>query len=143
MQPFLLYDRPRKMSCNTALFPISVQHQDLFVPLHLVVISQNREAPNNDLPLSMDCFANCTTGEDLEAIWWAVAIAAGNSSSPEQVLAMRPRFSSSAPVSVEEVRIMSIAFCFPKTRVSRCVPPAPGIVPTANSGKPNFASMVA
>ena len=34
---------------------------------------------------------------------------------------------------------MSIAFDLPTARVSRCVPPAPGITPRLISGWPNFA----
>ena len=34
---------------------------------------------------------------------------------------------------------MSIALALPTARVSRCVPPAPGMTPSVISGWPNFA----
>jgi hypothetical protein len=41
---------------------------------------------------------------------------------------------------VRPVRISSIAFALPIARVSRCVPPAPGMTPSLISGWPNWAS---
>ena len=37
------------------------------------------------------------------------------------------------------VRFRSIAFALPTARVSRCVPPMPGMTPSLISGWPNFA----
>ena len=50
----------------------------------------------------------------------------------------RERWASSAERK-RPVRIMSIASALPTARVSRCVPPAPGMTPTPVSGWPNCA----
>lgn len=54
--------------------------------------------------------------------------------------ATRPRRSASAAVSCSPVRMSSMALDFPTARMSRCVPPTPGIVPNLISGCPNLAS---
>ena len=52
----------------------------------------------------------------------------------------RPIASASRAVIVRPVRISSIARALPIARVSRCVPPAPGMTPSLISGWPNRAS---
>ena len=53
--------------------------------------------------------------------------------------ATRPERSASAASIMRPVRIRSIAFALPTARVSRCVPPMPGMTPSLISGWPNFA----
>ena len=55
----------------------------------------------------------------------------------------RPRASASVAVIDRPVRISSIARALPIARVSRCVPPAPGMTPIRISGWPNVASSAA
>lgn len=62
------------------------------------------------LPFNIDCLANLITGVERDAIVCAEAIAAGKSSSSENTLATRPSWQSSSPVTVEEVKIISIAY---------------------------------
>lgn len=38
------------------------------------------------------------------------------------------------------MKIRSLAFEIPSTRVARCVPPAPGMIPSAVSGRPSFVT---
>ena len=51
----------------------------------------------------------------------------------------RPQRSASVASIMRPVSTMSIAFDLPTKRGRRCVPPAPGIVPSVISGWPNFA----
>ena len=53
--------------------------------------------------------------------------------------ATRPERSASAASIMRPVRHMSIALALPTARVSRCVPPMPGMTPSLISGWPNFA----
>ena len=50
-----------------------------------------------------------------------------------------PERSASAASIMRPVRHISIAFALPTARVSRCVPPAPGMTPSLISGWPNLA----
>ena len=50
-----------------------------------------------------------------------------------------PERSASAASIIRPVKHISIALDFPTKRVSRCVPPNPGITPSLISGWPNFA----
>ena len=50
-----------------------------------------------------------------------------------------PARSASAASIIRPVRIRSIALALPTARVSRCVPPKPGMTPSLISGWPNFA----
>ena len=51
----------------------------------------------------------------------------------------RPARSASAASIMRPVSTMSIAFALPTARGRRCVPPAPGMMPSLISGWPNFA----
>src|SRR5918997_864138 len=53
--------------------------------------------------------------------------------------ATRPARSASSAVRNRPLRIMSIATALPTARVSRCVPPAPGMIPSDVSGWPKRA----
>ena len=53
--------------------------------------------------------------------------------------ATRPARSASSTSIIRPVRTRSIAFALPTARVSRCVPPMPGMMPSLISGWPNFA----
>ena len=53
--------------------------------------------------------------------------------------ATRPERSASAASIMRPVSANSIAFALPMARVSRCVPPAPGMTPSLISGWPNLA----
>ena len=46
---------------------------------------------------------------------------------------------ASRPPTGAPVSSISIALCLPTSRVRRCVPPAPGMMPTRISGCPNEA----
>ena len=60
----------------------------------------------------------------------------GGTTLRHQAACARPR----AALIVRPVRISSIALALPIARVSRCVPPAPGMTPSLISGWPNWAS---
>ena len=53
--------------------------------------------------------------------------------------ATSPDFSASAASIMRPVKIISIALALPTARVSRCVPPIPGMTPSLISGWPNLA----
>lgn len=48
--------------------------------------------------------------------------------------------SASAALSTLAVKIKLLAFDKPSRRVSRCVPPAPGMIPSRVSGSPIFVT---
>ena len=52
--------------------------------------------------------------------------------------ATSPDFSASAASIMRPVRIISMALALPTARVSRCVPPMPGMTPSLISGCPNL-----
>lgn len=79
-------------------------------------------------PSKIAALASCTTGMLRLAILCAAAIVLSNSSSIGHVCDTRPRRRSSLPEIVEDVRIMSMAFCLPTAWQRRWVPPAPGMV---------------
>ncbi len=78
------------------------------------------------------------SGERL-AIFLAVSSAFGTSSARGTTRLTRPERSASAASIIRAVRTMSMAFDLPTKRVSRWVPPAPGMTPRLISGWPNLA----
>lgn len=63
----------------------------------------------------------------------AVRIASPTSSLAAITQLTRPQRSASAASMILPVRHISIAFDLPIKRVSRCVPPPPGVIPTVTS----------
>src|SRR5262249_21507072 len=53
--------------------------------------------------------------------------------------ATRPARSASCASIIRPVKMRSMALLLPTARVSRCVPPIPGMTPSLISGWPNFA----
>mmetsp|Transcript_11737 Transcript_11737/g.26774 ORF Transcript_11737/g.26774 Transcript_11737/m.26774 type:complete len:217 (-) Transcript_11737:405-1055(-) len=84
--------------------------------------------------------ASAATGADIEAIFSAVLMASSRTVPLGKTCATRPAFSASAAVSMSPVRISCIALDLPTARMSLCVPPTPGMVPSLISGWPNLAS---
>ena len=80
-----------------------------------------------------------TDGSDMPAMVSATFIASSIRLAAGTTRATRPERSASAASIMRPVRIMSIALALPTARVSRCVPPMPGMTPSLISGWPNFA----
>lgn len=59
---------------------------------------------------------------------------------PGRTEAHPPSWCASAAVRTRAVNMRSFAFASPKRRVRRCVPPAPGIIPSLTSGRPIFVT---
>lgn len=107
-------------------------------------------------PVLTASFAMATTGAEKLAILRACSIARGTVSSTSNTLVTRPATAASCAVMFSPVNIMCIAYerlnqtnaCvvnghgttdFPTARMRRCVPPAPGMVPSLISGCPKTA----
>src|SRR6184192_437205 len=87
----------------------------------------------------MASLAMAAAGRDIEAIFSAAASASSINLSAGTTRLTRPERSASAASIIRPVRHRSIALDLPIARVSRCVPPMPGMVPSVISGWPNFA----
>ena len=72
-------------------------------------------------------------------IWFAAASASSSSLSAATTRETRPARSASAASIMRAVRTRSMALALPTARGRRCVPPAPGRMPSLISGWPNFA----
>mmetsp|Transcript_18997 Transcript_18997/g.58481 ORF Transcript_18997/g.58481 Transcript_18997/m.58481 type:complete len:261 (-) Transcript_18997:124-906(-) len=81
-----------------------------------------------------------TDGLPSAAIFSASASASSTSASGAWTDATRPAASASSAPICSPVRHMRMALDLPIARTSRCVPPAPGIVPSRISGWPNLAA---
>ena len=86
-----------------------------------------------------DSFAAITTGSEYSQIWLAAASASSSSLSNGTTRDTRPARSASAASIMRAVSTISMALAFPTARGRRCVPPAPGMMPSLISGWPNFA----
>ena len=82
----------------------------------------------------MASLAMAAAGRDIAAIFSAAASASAISLSAGTTRLTRPERSASAASIIRPVRQRSIALDLPTARVSRCVPPMPGIVPSVISG---------
>mmetsp|Transcript_12457 Transcript_12457/g.50101 ORF Transcript_12457/g.50101 Transcript_12457/m.50101 type:complete len:241 (-) Transcript_12457:150-872(-) len=80
-----------------------------------------------------------TEGCDLVAMSAAISTALLTSSSTGYTRATNPAASASSASIMTPVRHISIALDLPTARTSRCVPPAPGMMPRLISGWPNLA----
>ena len=78
-------------------------------------------------------------GSDMPAMVSAARIASATSASAGTTRETRPARSASAASIMRPVRHISIAFDLPTKRVSRWLPPMPGITPSLISGWPNLA----
>ena len=87
----------------------------------------------------MASLAIAAAGRDIEAIFSAAASASSINLSAGTTRLTRPERSASAASIIRPVRQRSIALDLPIARVSRWVPPMPGMVPSVISGWPNFA----
>mmetsp|Transcript_134396 Transcript_134396/g.287499 ORF Transcript_134396/g.287499 Transcript_134396/m.287499 type:complete len:202 (-) Transcript_134396:417-1022(-) len=85
-------------------------------------------------------FASCATGVEKEAIFSATFKASSSALPCGTTRDTRPARSASLAVSIAPLSTSSMAFDLPTARISRWVPPTPGIVPSVISGWPNFAS---
>ena len=79
------------------------------------------------------------TGSEKPAMVSAAASASSTSLSAGTTRETSPARSASAASIRRAVRQRSIAFALPTARGRRCVPPAPGRMPSLISGWPNFA----
>jgi len=79
------------------------------------------------------------TGFDRDAILSAIANAVSTVLPAGTTRATRPYVNASAAESRSPVNTISIALDLPTARISRCVPPHPGMVPMVTSGCPNWA----
>ena len=80
-----------------------------------------------------------TDGSDILAIVSATFIASSIRLAAGTTRATRLERSASAASIMRPVKIISIALALPTARVSRCVPPIPGMTPSLISGWPNLA----
>ena len=87
----------------------------------------------------MASLAIAAAGRDIEAIFSAAASASSINLSTGTTRLTRPERSASAASIIRPVRQRSIALDLPIARVSRWVPPMPGMVPSVISGWPNLA----
>ena len=87
----------------------------------------------------MASLAMAAAGRDIEAIFSAADSASSINLSAGTTRLTRPERSASAASIMRPVRHRSIALDLPIARVSRWVPPMPGMVPSVISGWPNFA----
>ena len=87
----------------------------------------------------MASLAMAAAGRDIEAIFSAAASASSINLSAGTTRLTRPERSASAASIMRPVRHRSIALDLPIARVSRWVPPMPGMVPSVISGWPNLA----
>src|SRR5260221_596123 len=94
-------------------------------------------------PASTTSLIDITDKGGSDAIWLAVFNAVGSTSSSGTTSLARPMRSASSALIMAPVMIMRIAWNLPTARVRRCVPPAPGMMPTRTSGRPNFAPVPA
>ena len=79
----------------------------------------------------------------MAAIFCATCSVSAISSAAGTTRLTSPARSASWASIMRPVRHISIAFDLPTSRVSRCVPPAPGITPKLISGWPNLAESAA
>src|ERR1039457_1461800 len=80
-----------------------------------------------------------TEGSDMLAMVSATFIASSIRFAAGTTRATSPDFSASAASIMRPVKIISIALALPTARVSRWVPPIPGMTPSLISGWPNLA----
>ena len=59
---------------------------------------------------------------------------------PNDTVCNAPISSASCAVKERAVKMRSFALATPSSRVSRCVPPAPGMMPSLTSGRPIFVT---
>ena len=78
-------------------------------------------------------------GSDIEAIASAVFIASSINAAAGTTRATRLARSASVASIMRPVRHISMALALPIWRISRCVPPDPGMTPSLISGWPNLA----
>ena len=78
-------------------------------------------------------------GSDMEAMVSAVFIASSISEAAGTTRATRLARSASVASIMRPVRHISMALALPTWRISRCVPPEPGMTPSLISGWPNLA----
>ncbi len=82
-----------------------------------------------------------TAGNECPAIVVAAASASSSKEAAGTMRDTRPARSASAASIVRAVRTRSIALALPTARGSRCVPPAPGMMPSLISGCPNLRAV--
>ncbi len=86
-----------------------------------------------------DSFTIITDGSEKPAMIVAASSASSSSRSAGTTRDTRPARSASAASIMRAVSARSIAFALLTARGRRCVPPAPGMMPSLISGCPNFA----